>query len=521
MPLSDDQERQFIAELRTILPDLFDEEEDAQTLVADIGRPRSRQTPWRNAESFWAGELRELGRGVAPDGISSLIRAAAERLPGNRPLARMSAQVDAPDTVPGATPDPPHDDAQDNPASKPDLPTRIIEEPARQFHVLTLIGSDRHDDFLRLVRQRVDPDAEQCYLTTSQSGQLPQSAVLIADPGGQADAIEQQMLTEVRGWGADVAVEFQASDVRPHLLRRLVVQGTDNRSFELRNVPSTTPLSEIARAVLENYTDDNSHGHRGRVRTAIDRVGANGSADRLDLSHTLGDAGIANGDELRLATEAIAGTVTPALWRTSVLRARAQIYRYASNHAEFFIVDTDDDNLPTRYTVEFTARGFAPPVDLEAWPLKPRLQSDHQVEIILPADFPVRPPAAIWLSDIFHPNVLAAPFGNAPKGFACLGALTDAYRPDLDFGELCQMLVDMSQYRRYETRQTGEDDGEGYLNVVAARWARTDACQHRIIDRGGVPMAEMPNFDEKEDSMASLLDIRPIEEDWEKYEDEG
>jgi hypothetical protein len=186
-------------------------------------------------------------------------------------------------------------------------------DPPRQFHTLTLIGSERHDEFLRLVRQLVDADADQCYTISAQSGQLPQSTVLIGDPGPRAAQIEEQLLAEVQDWDEGVDVAYQVTEVRPYLLRRLVVSGSDNGRFELRNVPSTTVLSEIVRAVLQFYTDDSTRARRGRIRTTINRIGADGQADRLDPGRTLSAAGIQDGDELRLATEAMAGTGT-ALW---------------------------------------------------------------------------------------------------------------------------------------------------------------------------------------------------------------
>jgi hypothetical protein len=510
MPISEDQAASFVTNLRSILPDLFDQQEDAQALLADIGRGRSRQTPWRNADAFWDSELREFGRGVIPDAIPSLIRGAAQRYPGNTRLSQMMSELDSLDGLgaPDEPAEPEEQPAPDGATDKPDLPEARVVPPSRQYHTLTLIGSDRHDDFLRLVRQHIDPDAEPCYVTRSQS------AVLIRDPGPQASEIEQQMSAEVRDWDAAAAVEFQAYDERPYLVPLIVVHGPDNQRFELANVPSTTLVSEIPRAVLQYYN------RQGRFRATLDRIGADGSADRLDPGHTLSAAGIRGGDELRLGTDATAGAVTPVGWREGVLRVRAQIHRYASSHPGFVITETDNDDLPTRYAVKFGARGFAPPPDPDAWPLSPPLQSEHRVKIILTADFPRTPPLAVFETEIFHPNVLAAPVGNYPTGFACLGALTDSWLPDLDFGQLCQMLVDMAGYRHYETREQGREGGEGYLNVPAARWARSEAGQERIADRGGIRLSEQADQDDKED-MTSRLDIRPIDDDWDDYTDEG
>ena len=279
MSVTEDQKKKLVAELRPLLPELFFEEPEARAVLEDACRARGRQSDWRTPASFWESELRELAQGAVRDGIAALIAAAAAIYPGNDQLSAMLSEVNAADgQAPGRQPP---DEEADEPtdAAKPDLPAPQVVEP--QFHTLTLIGSERHDDFLRLVRQLVYADAEPCYATTAQSGQLPQSAVLIDDSGPRAAQLEEQLLAEVRDWGEAVAVEYQSSEVRPYLLRQIVVSGTDNRRFALRNVPSTTTLSEIARAVLQNYTDDSTRARRGRVRTAIDRIGADGRADRV------------------------------------------------------------------------------------------------------------------------------------------------------------------------------------------------------------------------------------------------
>ena len=72
---------------------------------------------------------------------------------------------------------------------------------------------------------------------------------------------------------------------------------------------------------------------------------------------------------------------------------------------------------------------------------------------------------------IFHPNV------HRGTGKVCLGVLADRYRPGLDFGLLCQMLVDVASFRNYVVT-------EGY-NVEACRWAASEAGQATIVAGGG------------------------------------
>ena len=117
--------------------------------------------------------------------------------------------------------------------------------------------------------------------------------------------------------------------------------------------------------------------------------------------------------------------------------------------------------------------------------------------------------------------MLAAPVGIAPRGFACLGALTDAYRPDMDFGQLCQMLVDMAGYRQYETREVQEDDGEGYLNrdgrALGQQRGRPAADRRPGRPARGADVGlRRPGRRERQ-----RLDIKPLDEHWEDYEDEG
>jgi hypothetical protein len=62
--------------------------------------------------------------------------------------------------------------------------------------------------------------------------------------------------------------------------------------------------------------------------------------------------------------------------------------------------------------------------------------------------------------------------------------LAESYRPTLDFGQLCQLLVDMAGYRTYEIRDP--------FNPIAAAWALTDEGRAMIADIGGKPPVDDP-----------------------------
>ena len=138
---------------------------------------------------------------------------------------------------------------------------------------------------------------------------------------------------------------------------------------------------------------------------------------------------------------------------------------------------------PTEYEFEFTTPSFGPPPG----PDRPPLPIDaHRVLVELPPDFPEQAPAAWWQTEVFHPNI------HPETGYVCLGALKEHYVPGMDFGELCQMLVDLAAYRNYavvedDPARPGELRGAA-LDTAAARWAVSADGQRAIEARGGISL---------------------------------
>lgn len=161
----------------------------------------------------------------------------------------------------------------------------LRESEPSSYPVLTLVGSERHDDFLRLVGTRIDPAAELLYASPQQC------AVLITEPEPSVESLQRA----TSGWGPDVRVEFQRYTFRPTALDSLRVRGTDGQIFELRGVPTTTPVRAVPQALLDEYpAPDESHDF------ALERTGPGGTPHRLDPDQMLHDAGILDGDELSL-----------------------------------------------------------------------------------------------------------------------------------------------------------------------------------------------------------------------------
>ena len=83
----------------------------------------------------------------------------------------------------------------------------------------------------------------------------------------------------------------------------------------------------------------------------------------------------------------------------------------------------------------------------------------------------MKAPDAFWQTPIFHPNI------HPTVNKVCLGALGEYYVPGLEFGDLCQLLVDLASYQNYTLE-------EGY-NSDAQMWALSDEGEIAIEQRGG------------------------------------
>ncbi|SDG78862.1 Ubiquitin-conjugating enzyme [Sinosporangium album] len=502
-------------EYLTALSVVFDNPAKATALLEDMNYPRDRVPPWdTTSRAWWSRVVREIDDGITEGGFAVLFSYASRQYPGNRPFRE--AMLDYPQSPapaaeavpgPGFPPPPPLGSSgaaaqQPSPPPKADLGGPQVAPHSDEWPTITLIGSDRSDDFIREVR-RHDPSAQLCYATQGQA------CVALSFTGVRAQEVADQVGAEVNRWNEDTEgdrgneradVEYAVYPFRPYALREITVYGPDGEGFLLHGVPSTTPVRDIPWAVLQRYADDAVRDRRGRfLRTTVDLIEPDGTARRLNPDETLHAARVPDGAHLRIHPEATAGA-HPSSYREMVLGAQRQIERYAERNKDWFrIVEIRHRELPTRYLIEFDAAGFAPPERIDDTPaelLKPHPVDVHRVSIELLREFPVRPPWVVWRTPIFHPNILRLPPGDARAGAVCLGALMDAYRPDLDLGDLCQMLVNIAAYRNYEVLRPDELGGEGYLDKVAAQWARSPEGQRQIEERGGTPRTDLTGSDQ-------------------------
>jgi hypothetical protein len=263
-----------------------------------------------------------------------------------------------------------------------------------------------------------------------------------------------------------------------YLLSRLIVQGPDGRRFRFSDIPASTLISDVTASALSEYpTATGTH-------TAVaDRVLPNGQGERLRPDHSLHEAGVRDGEQLRVASETNAGAVNPTLRVEALTRARNQLIGFADIHG--WGLEANAPELATVYEVTFSRPSFGPPASSGG----PAIVHDHRVQIEFGPDFPQSAPSVYWLSPIFHPNIYpnyeSEPARAQPQlqGYVCLGELEEGYQPGLDLGDLCLVLLDIAGFRNYSLQvPTGEVvrtsgglvvAGTGNaLDVTAATWVR-------------------------------------------------
>lgn len=469
-------------------------------------------------QEFWRIVRQKLDAGVLVDGDALLVRTVAAAYPGNPVVSEAFAVVESGGSLSAAGTSGPPESASREPeapertdaaATGPHPAEHGTEQPgpdatddgitgagtrsaddstpaAEPCHILVFVADSHHGEFIRGVWEE-DVKSTLLYVSADDDAAVGQVAVLLSQPLPQArlDALRSRLVDA--GAPADLEILEQECDHRPYLLKLVRAFGPDQQPFDLSGVPSTTPVSDIASAVLARYDSGPIRDRlRRRRRTVVDLCMPDGSFQRLDPSLSLHDAGVRDGDTLNVYPESTAGVTQLRI--QAILRVRREIFRYANERREFWVDRVDDPDFPTEYDIRFRAPGFRPPDDDSPCAL-PQPQPEHSAVILLGAKFPLEAPAVIWLSPVFHPNIMPEPRGDLPEGLVCLGPLDESYRPTLDFGQLCQMLVDMAGYRNYDVRVQSAG-GSGWFNDRAAMWAASEKGAEMIAAIGGTPSAE-------------------------------
>jgi len=303
--------------------------------------------------------------------------------------------------------------------------------------------------------------------------------------------ITKRIQEELSNEGFNCDVQIENHNFRDYYTDPLTAEGPDSQRFAIERVRASTRVKDVARGIMSTYSDDIWPSRGGqKTQAVVDKVMDKGQkGNRLNPTDTLHDAGVRPGDTLRVSPERTAGAINPMDRDAALARVRNEVLDFVDAHPGF-TAQSNSPVAPTEYLFNFSTKGFAPSHFQDGWP---RHINDHEVLLVLPGDFPVQAPEVWWQTDIFHPNI------DPKTGFVCLGELQDQYRPALNMGVLCQLLIDLAAYRNY-----AETDA---LDMDAARWALSDKGQKAIKDIKG---QTIKSRDEKDDIPDQKLRIRKI-----------
>ena len=416
---------------------------NADIVLANVGfdvtrRPGGTDNPLH----FWREVCQLVEDGILPvdNGLERLVAAAAQLFPGNNRFAPYRRLGERPDRR---------------------LPPKPGIGANLGVHGAANLGAVM-DAIRRVVAQMTSPPAIEPVLENDGMVVLHGADMDLE----QARAFGDALTAELQQSGQQVQVAAATDGFREYLIGRLFVEGPDRARFELNNVPATTRVAEIAAGVMNEY-DPQVWGQdeQGRTRHAVvDQVDANGATRRLRPDTTLNDNNTREGDTMRVAPESRAG-VDAQRRDEALVRVRSQVVAFAERREGFDVVP-NARHAPTEYLIRFRAPGIA----LSRGGVPMRVEA-HEVLLQLPGSFPHKAPIAIWRTPIFHPNI------DDKSGFVCLGELGDRYRPGMDFGDLCQILIDLACYRNYVV--------EHGLNGEAIAWAKGEPGQAAIAEIGG------------------------------------
>ncbi|AFZ01312.1 effector-associated domain EAD1-containing protein [Calothrix sp. PCC 6303] len=434
----------------------------ANLILNLIDFPGNRQIVFPDngrVQDYWIHICNEIQSGVLPDGtdgFQSLVDAAADIYPSN-PVFRQH-RSDSNSNGNDSNQQTSVNTSQTQTASNNNLFRILIQGRDDANNVLASAG-------VIAPQQSILP--ENIGLRFSGKGLV---LLGLSDCSSQAVAsFAARLQTILQSGQNQVEVSVLTEDPQPYIISRIFVEGPDQARFAIEDISSDTTIGEVAKGVMSDAYDPRMfQDSRGRERrVVVDRVSEDGSTERLNYDQTLHEANIQEDDTLSVAPEATAGAIDPRLRQEALARAKNQIMAYAKVH-KGFQVSADNHLAPTDYLLRFNAPGFAPPAIPGG---EPQPIDEHEVYLALPGGFPMQAPQAFWQTPIFHPNI------EPQRGLVCLGDLGDRYRPGLDFGKLCQLLIDIASYQNYAVE-------EGY-NKEAQEWVISELGQIAIEQRGG------------------------------------
>lgn len=244
----------------------------------------------------------------------------------------------------------------------------------------------------------------------------------------------------------------------------IFVEDTSGQRYEC-DIPSDTPVHRLT----SDFFEERGWSTSDRAVAELVDPQNSGRSKRLNGEHNLFDAGLRDGDTIRIFPEAIAG----------IEDARSRLQALVADHNEMKALESwhpgirfraDREYAPVRYNIQFDCKS------VEALDLRhgtPVWRTAHEAEITLPADYPGEAPLVKWRTPIFHPNI------HPENGAVCLGVLGKRYRPGLGLARITLMLWEMVRFQNFDMTNA--------LNKEAAQWTVHQENWRFIREMGGSP----------------------------------
>lgn len=250
----------------------------------------------------------------------------------------------------------------------------------------------------------------------------------------------------------------------PDAPRRVLIETLDGRAFQTQ-APGNLRIANLASQFVRRYLHGEQSSTR-RERAVVDLQTPEGWA-RCNGNANLAEAGIRDGDRLRVYTDSVAAAYDPRRREAYLADVQHQLEDLARQDPRFSV----KPNLPLasdRYEIVLRCHGWAPP---EPPAFAPRPTDEQKFVLLYPAEAPGVAPWVHCEKPSFHPNI------DAKTGYVCLGALKESWTPLFGPQELVRMLIEVSEYRNFEL--------DGVLNREAAIWAQLNP--DTIAEHGGWP----------------------------------
>jgi hypothetical protein len=268
--------RGYLAELARV----FNNPRAAHALLEDIGFDPGLMPAWGNdqPQDFWRVAAHEVEDGRVAGGLRALVRAAADRYLHN-PIF-----------------------------NSPESSSTPVNERAASGPSIVVTGEGDVHPIVDGAREIAD---EQGVPDPVEPGYAYADNVELRLPEATPEQA-QGVAAEIERGGLAERATAVVNAFRDYLLERLYVEGPDQGRFELSDIPASTRLKDVVRAVLGEYDDEIWPRDRsGQSRPAVmDRLEEDGSSTRLNPHETLHESGIRDGETVHVAPESIAGGLT-------------------------------------------------------------------------------------------------------------------------------------------------------------------------------------------------------------------